>query len=96
MRGSFTLKDSRHFGFFYTSPIVELCPSGPFLHAHTLLPNENALSLISTNLGEDSTPYYIVGTAFVNGEDPEPKSGRIIVFHYNEGQTQQRCVMKLP
>ena len=66
------------------------------LHAHTLLPNENALSLISTNLGEDSTPYYIVGTAFVNGEDPEPKSGRIIVFHYNEGQTQQRCVMKLP
>ncbi|RUS91294.1 hypothetical protein EGW08_000908 [Elysia chlorotica] len=56
------------------------------LHAHTLLPNENALSLISTTLGEDSTPYYVVGTAFVNGEDPEPKSGRIIVFHYNEGK----------
>lgn len=55
------------------------------LHAHTLLPNECATSLISTTLGEDPTPYYIVGTALISPEEAEPKSGRIIVFHYNEG-----------
>ncbi|BFZ05163.1 hypothetical protein BsWGS_08202 [Bradybaena similaris] len=56
------------------------------LHAHTLLPNECATSLISTTLGEDPTPYYIVGTALISPEEAEPKSGRIIVFHYNEGK----------
>ncbi|CAG5121930.1 unnamed protein product, partial [Candidula unifasciata] len=56
------------------------------LHAHTLLPNECATSLISTTLGEDPTPYYIVGTALISPDEAEPKSGRIIVFHYNEGK----------
>ncbi|XP_012942382.1 DNA damage-binding protein 1 isoform X2 [Aplysia californica] len=56
------------------------------LHAHTLLPGECTTSLISATLGEDPTPYYIVGTAIVSPEEAEPKSGRIIVFHYNEGK----------
>ncbi|XP_059156437.1 DNA damage-binding protein 1-like [Physella acuta] len=56
------------------------------LHAHTLLPNECATSLLSTTLGEDPTPYYIVGTAMISLEEAEPKSGRIIVFHYSEGK----------
>uniref|UniRef100_A0A0B7AQY1 DNA damage-binding protein 1 n=1 Tax=Arion vulgaris TaxID=1028688 RepID=A0A0B7AQY1_9EUPU len=56
------------------------------LHSHTLLPSECATSLISTTLGEDATPYYIVGTALISPEEAEPKSGRIIVFHYNEGK----------
>ncbi|KAI8780683.1 DNA damage-binding protein 1 [Biomphalaria glabrata] len=56
------------------------------LHSHTLLPNESATSLLSTTLGEDPTPYYIVGTALISTEEAEPKSGRIIVFHYNEGK----------
>jgi len=56
------------------------------LHAHAMLPGECAISLISTTLADDPTPYYIVGTAIVNMEEPEPKSGRIIVFSYNDGK----------
>ena len=55
------------------------------LHAHTLLTNEFATSLISTKLGDDPNTYYIVGTAMVHPEEAEPKEGRIIVFHFNEG-----------
>ena len=47
--------------------------------------NECATSLISARLGEDPNTYYIVGTAFVHPEEAEPKQGRIIIFHYNEG-----------
>ena len=56
------------------------------LHAHTLLQNEFATSLISAKLGDDPNTYYIVGTAIVNPEEAEPKQGRIIVFHCQEGK----------
>ena len=56
------------------------------LHAHTLMPNEFATSLISAKLGEDPNTYYIVGTAMVYPEEAEPKQGRIIIFHYHEGK----------
>ena len=56
------------------------------LHAHQLMANECATSLISAKLGEDSNTYYVVGTAFVHPEEAEPKQGRIIVFHYTEGR----------
>ena len=46
------------------------------LHAHTLMPSEYAMSLISTKLGEDPTSYFVVGTAFVNPDETEPKMGR--------------------
>lgn len=55
------------------------------LHAHTLLPNEFATSLISAKFGDDPNTYYIVGTAMVHPEEAEPKQGRIIVFHCHEG-----------
>ena len=56
------------------------------LHAHCLMANEFATSLISAKLGEDSNTYYIVGTALVHPEEAEPKQGRILVFHYQDGR----------
>jgi DNA damage-binding protein 1 len=59
------------------------------LHAHQFMQTEFALALISAKLGDDPNTYYIVGTAIVNPEEPDPKSGRIIVFHFNDGKLQQ-------
>ncbi len=55
------------------------------LHAHQLMSNEFATSLISARLGEDPNTYYVVGTAMVYPEEAEPKQGRIIIFCYNDG-----------
>lgn len=43
------------------------------LHAHQLMQTEYALSLISAKLGDDPNTYFVVGTALVNAEEPEPK-----------------------
>lgn len=64
------------------------------LHAHTLMPTEYAMSLISTRLGEDPTPYFIVGTALINPDEPEPKMGRILLYHWNDGKLTQVCIRK--
>jgi len=56
------------------------------LHAHQLLPNEHATSLLSAKLGDDPHVYYIVGTAMVHPEEAEPKQGRIILFHFSDGK----------
>ncbi|XP_052213076.1 DNA damage-binding protein 1-like isoform X2 [Dreissena polymorpha] len=66
------------------------------LHAHTLLPNEFATSLLSTKLGDDPNTYYIVGTAFVHPEEAEPKRGRIVVFHCNDGKVIQVAEEEIP
>uniref|UniRef100_A0A8C7X624 DNA damage-binding protein 1 n=1 Tax=Oryzias sinensis TaxID=183150 RepID=A0A8C7X624_9TELE len=58
------------------------------LHAHQFLPSEYGLSLVSCRLGKDPSVYFIVGTAMVYPEEPEPKQGRIIVFHYTDGKLQ--------
>lgn len=55
------------------------------LHAHQFLPNEYALSIISTKLGEDQASYYVVGTAVVYSEEAEPKQGRFILFQWKDG-----------
>ncbi|KAL5007237.1 hypothetical protein ScPMuIL_016043 [Solemya velum] len=59
------------------------------LHAHQLMANEFATSLISAKLGDDSNTYFIVGTALVHPEEAEPKQGRIIIFHFSEGKLSQ-------
>lgn len=59
------------------------------LHAHTLMPSEYAMSLISTKLGEDPTPYFVVGTALINPDESEPKMGRILLYHWNDGKLTQ-------
>ena len=42
------------------------------------------MSLTSCCLS-NGTVYYCVGTAFVNPEEPEPKTGRILLFEVNDG-----------
>lgn len=56
------------------------------LHAHQFMQNEYALSIVSTKLGEDTNPYYVVGTALVVPEESEPKQGRIILFQWTDGK----------
>lgn len=43
------------------------------LHAHQFTQSEYAMSLMSAKLGNDPNTYYVVGTAIVNAEEPEPK-----------------------
>ena len=50
---------------------------------------ECAISLVSCKLGDDPTPYYVVGTGFINPEESEPKSGRIIIFCWSDGKLTQ-------
>ncbi|XP_075223029.1 DNA damage-binding protein pic [Lycorma delicatula] len=59
------------------------------LHAHQLMTTEYALSLVSTKLGDDPNTYYIIGTALVNPEESEPKQGRILIFHFQDGKLNQ-------
>ncbi|XP_065081415.1 DNA damage-binding protein 1 [Ochlerotatus camptorhynchus] len=59
------------------------------LHAHQFMQTEYAMSLISAKLGNDPNTYYIVGTALVNPEEPEPKVGRIIIYYYADGTLTQ-------
>ncbi|XP_014225976.1 DNA damage-binding protein 1 [Trichogramma pretiosum] len=59
------------------------------LHAHTLMPTEYAMSLISTKLGDDATPYFVVGTALINPDESEPKMGRILIFQWQDGKLNQ-------
>lgn len=59
------------------------------LHAHQLMQNEFATSLISAKLGDDPNTYYIVGTALVHPEEAEPKQGRIIIFQFTDGKLNQ-------
>lgn len=43
------------------------------LHAHQFMQTEYALSLMSAKLGDDPNTYYVVGTALVNADEPDPK-----------------------
>ncbi|XP_015786302.1 DNA damage-binding protein 1 [Tetranychus urticae] len=58
------------------------------LHAFQFTPAECALSIVSARLGDDPNAYYIVGTCFVHPEEPEPKLGRIFVFHWADNKLQ--------
>ncbi|KAK6013748.1 CPSF A subunit region [Ostertagia ostertagi] len=56
-----------------------------YLHCHELGACEQALSVISTKLGDDPTTYYIVGTALVYSDETESKNGRLLVFESGKG-----------
>ncbi|XP_063400808.1 DNA damage-binding protein 1-like [Mytilus trossulus] len=58
-------------------------------HAHQLMTNEFATSLISAKFGDDPKTYYVVGTALVHPEEGEPKQGRIIIFDFSDGKLNQ-------
>nr|CAB3236585.1 DNA damage-binding protein 1 [Phallusia mammillata] len=55
-------------------------------HAYQLAMNEEPMSVISCHLGDEQTPYFVVGTAIVYSDEPEPKSGRILVFQYSDNK----------
>ncbi|GAB6033172.1 DNA damage-binding protein 1a [Chamberlinius hualienensis] len=59
------------------------------LHCHQLMPNEYALSLVSTKLGDDPNVYFIVGTGLIVPDESEPKVGRIVIFHFTDGKLHQ-------
>ncbi|XP_040569260.1 DNA damage-binding protein 1 [Lepeophtheirus salmonis] len=59
------------------------------IHSHQLMQQECGQSLLSCKLGEDPNPYYIVGTAMVNPEEFEPKSGRILIFQWRDNKLNQ-------
>merc|ERR1719445_1637641 len=50
---------------------------------------EYTVSILSCKLGDDPTPYYIVGTGFIHPEESEPKTGRLIVFSWADGKLSQ-------
>ncbi|KAB0803831.1 hypothetical protein PPYR_00801 [Photinus pyralis] len=56
------------------------------LHAHQLMQQEYAMSLISCQLGDDPNMYYIIGTAIVNPEESEPKQGRLLIFQWADNK----------
>merc|ERR1719477_1645 len=58
-------------------------------HSHQLMQQEHATSILSCKLGDDPTPYYVVGTGFIHPEESEPKSGRIIIFSWADGKLTQ-------
>ncbi|KAG9510937.1 DNA damage-binding protein 1, partial [Fragariocoptes setiger] len=59
------------------------------LHAHQFMPTEHATSILSSRLGDSTEEFFIVGTSFVNADEPEPRSGRLIVFKWSENKLQQ-------
>merc|ERR1712133_89989 len=58
-------------------------------HSHQLMQQEHVTSILSAKLGDDPTPYYIVGTGFTHPEESEQKTGRSIIFSWAEGKLTQ-------
>lgn len=56
------------------------------LHAVQFMQSEYAISLMSARLGSETDAYYVVGTALVNPEEPEPKLGRILIYQYADNK----------
>ncbi|KAH8417589.1 hypothetical protein KR222_002414 [Zaprionus bogoriensis] len=56
------------------------------LHSHQFVPPETISSLMSAKLGDDPNTYYVVATSLVFPDEPEPKVGRIIIFHYHDNK----------
>ena len=62
------------------------------MHAVHFGPNEFALSIVSMSFENDpNSPYYIIGSCIVIEDEPEPKSGRIILIKYAENKLVQVC-----
>lgn len=65
------------------------------LHAHQFMPSECIMSIMSAQLGDDSNSYYVVSTALLYADEPEPTVGRIIIFHYHDGKLTQVAETKI-
>lgn len=60
------------------------------LHAHQFMPTETVVTILSNKLGETDDEYFIVGTAFVIPDEPEPKQGRIVVYKWTQDSNLQQ------
>lgn len=80
----------------YTSAIIVFKITFPVTHAHHLKEMESPISLISCTLTNDLHQYYCVGTAFVHPEEAEPKSGRLILFLFDDGKTSSYFICYFP
>lgn len=49
-----------------------------------LPPNERPCSIISTSFPSDSNKYFVVGTAILVPDEPEPSRGRILAFSVSD------------
>lgn len=57
------------------------------MHSVQFQLNEYAISILSMSFESDpGASYFVIGCCYVNEDDPEPKSGRVIVFKYTEGK----------
>ncbi|KAH8374751.1 hypothetical protein KR200_005352 [Drosophila serrata] len=65
------------------------------LHAHQFVAPETISSLMSAKLGDDPNTYYVVATSLVIPDEPEPKVGRIIIFHYHDNKLTQVAETKV-
>ena len=57
------------------------------VHSHQLRQQEVASCLLSCKLGDDPTPYYVVGTCFEDAEST--MRGRLIIFSWADGKLTQ-------
>ncbi|KAH8359699.1 hypothetical protein KR093_008397 [Drosophila rubida] len=65
------------------------------LHSHQFLPPETISAVMSAKLGDDPNTYYVVATSLVFPDEPEPRVGRIIIFHYNDNKLTQVAESKM-
>lgn len=56
-------------------------------NSHQLAPYEWPCSIVSCIV--ELEPYFVLGTAFVYPDEPEPKMGRLLVFKVNDGKLVQ-------
>ncbi|KAI6206956.1 hypothetical protein M3Y94_00974300 [Aphelenchoides besseyi] len=64
------------------------------LHVCELPASEYAISLHAAHLGDSATPYYVVGTAYVDPMESEVKLGRVLVFSYDDKTSKMRLVQE--
>lgn len=56
------------------------------MHSVQFQLNEYVISILSMSFeSEPACAYFVVGCCHVNEDDPEPKTGRVVVFKYGEG-----------
>ena len=61
------------------------------MHSVQFQINEYCISILSMSFESDpGCAYFVIGCCFVNEDDPEPKTGRIVIFKYSEGKLHMK------
>lgn len=64
------------------------------LCGYQLSPREHVVSVTTCALGYDATPFYAVGTAFVDPTEKEPNRGRTMLFRATQSKALEMVYMK--